>query len=159
MPVEEENQHYIPQLVLPSRSKQKEVMNSRVVMLIQDKLVPLNRARYEHLQKINRAIHKEQYKYISASMKSLTLHQIQETVQIKKKGLTAREGSSDLATDLLLTRLKSSMDHLESHNIMEQSHPSYKCWDSLQKDINESSMSTTQRIDSSESKCRMGRRK
>ena len=32
--------------------------NERVVTLIQEKLIPLNRGKYEHLKKINQAIRK-----------------------------------------------------------------------------------------------------
>lgn len=87
------------------------------------------------------------------------MHHVEERQSIKKKGFTTREGSSDLATDLLLARLKSMKNLDNSHRLLEQSRPGYKCWDSLQKDISDSALSTAQRIDSSESKCRIGNRK
>lgn len=158
MHVEEDKQSPVAQLASPSRSKQKQLINSRVVMLIKDKLVPLNRSRYEHLQKINRTIRKEQFTYISASMKNLTVHQSSEKLQNKKKGLTSREVSSDVAAELLLNRLKTLKVINDSATSTNQAEPNYKCWATLQKDIQDSSMSSTWRIDSSEQQFR-GRKK
>lgn len=62
-------------------------------MLIKEKLLPLNRGRYEHLRKIHQAIKTEQVSYIEAFMQNLTTQQSESKFE-KKKGFTAREAYS-----------------------------------------------------------------
>ena len=76
--------------------------------LIKGKLLPLNRGRYEHLQKINKIYRKDAFKYASACQGKLTVNIQEESLNLKKKGLTSRYHKEDeeSQTDILLNRLR-----------------------------------------------------
>lgn len=57
---------------LQETERARVVVNQEVVRLLQEKTVPLNRARYQHLQKISKAISKEP-SLLYASSAQLTL--------------------------------------------------------------------------------------
>jgi hypothetical protein len=74
--------------------------------LLQDKLLPLKREKYNHLQKINLALRKDHHFIQSMAAASLAFVSKQVS-QAKNKGEpTTRTGKSHFTEDLLLHKLK-----------------------------------------------------
>ena len=116
MPVEERLHHWregglthgeLPQSASTLSNLHEQRTNGRVVTLIQEKLLPLNRSRYEHLQKIHQALRKDTFVGPACRLNQ-ALCPPSHPRSSKRKGLTTRPNQLHNAeTDLLLTRLRS----------------------------------------------------
>lgn len=107
-------------------------MNSHVVKLIKEKTIPLNKNRYEHLQKINRALRKKETSTISQVNYKLPLDLVKnkDNSTIRPKMLTSRKNYLD-AEDILMNQLK-TLKILKNGKLISINDKSEKYWESLQ---------------------------
>ena len=91
MVLEGKQHHSAPKLRLSHKESSKDLVNSRVVTLIKDKLLPLNRLKYEHLQKINKAVKKDKSTYLQAIQATVSQHHTERDSDRKKAIMTSRE--------------------------------------------------------------------
>ena len=136
-------------------------MNSHVVRLLQDKLLPLHRARYEHLQKINKALHKDKLRLLTHPSTRLQLPQTTH-IHMDKRSATTRSPvltNAALTADMLLNRLH-SLKHPRPAN---DSDWNSQGWDSLFDKIADSKVTSvadlTSRQHGDEGRSRTNRRR
>lgn len=98
-------------------------------------MIPLNRGKYDHLQKISHALRKKQAGSY-ACLAHLTQHpNLSQPASPASKQKSERNGQAILTADLLINRLKSLKDlHLTNTSLLKNERVG-ECWETLRSTL------------------------